>query len=112
MGTEFSTQSSDDSPSSFRWGTNLPIMTKIEKEITVANRQGLHARPAAMFVQIATKYRSNITVKKDKDAVNGKSIMGVLMLGAQYNCKVMIIAEGDDAIDAMNELEGFLGKNE
>ena len=87
-------------------------MPKIEKEITIQNPQGLHARPAALFVQIASKFDAQITVKKDKEVVNGKSIMGILMLGAQQNCKVFLTTDGDDAEKAMSELEEFLTKNE
>jgi phosphotransferase system HPr (HPr) family protein len=87
-------------------------MPKIEREIPVLNPQGLHARPAALFVQIAVKYDSHITVQKGKESVNGKSIMGVLMLGAEQNSKIRIIADGPDAENAIQELEGFLTKNE
>ena len=87
-------------------------MLQIEKEITVMNCQGLHARPAAMFVQIANKYDSKIMVKKDNENVNGKSIMGILMLGAQHKSIIKIMADGEDAQEAINELEGFLTKNE
>ena len=87
-------------------------MPRIEKEIIINNAQGLHARPAALFVQIASKYDSNITVKKDKETVNGKSIMGILMLGAQQNCKVVLTVDGDDAPKAIAELEEFLSRNE
>jgi len=87
-------------------------MPKIEKEITILNSQGLHARPAAMFVQIAAKFDSKITVKKGNEAVNGKSIMGILMLGAQCQNKVTLIVEGSDAEAAMKDLEDFLSKNE
>ena len=87
-------------------------MPQIEKEIIVMNCQGLHARPAAMFVQIANKYDSKIMVKKDHENVNGKSIMGILMLGAQHKSIIKIMANGEDAQEAINELEGFLTKNE
>ncbi len=87
-------------------------MNKLEKEITIMNSQGLHARPAAIFVQIAVKFDSRITVKKGDETVNGKSIMGILMLGAQYLNKITLVAEGRDAEQAMAELEGFLTKNE
>ena len=87
-------------------------MPRLEKEIIIQNPQGLHARPAALFVQIASKYDSNITVKKDQETVNGKSIMGILMLGAQKNCKVTLTADGEDAEQAMAELEEFLNRNE
>ncbi len=86
-------------------------MPKIEREIVVKNKQGLHARPAAIFVQIASKFVCNITVKKDKESVNGKSIMGILMLGANQNSRILITADGDDAETALLELETFLSKN-
>ncbi len=76
------------------------------------NSQGLHARPAAVFVQIASKYNSTISVKKDNEIVNGKSIMGILMLGANHKSKIILIVEGDDAAPSMEELEAFLSKNE
>lgn len=87
-------------------------MPKVEKELKIMNPQGLHARPAAMFVQIAVKFDSKVTVKKDAEAVNGKSIMGILMLGAQHQNAITLIVEGDDAEAAMAELEGFLTKHE
>lgn len=76
------------------------------------NAQGLHARPAAMFVQIASKYNSTITVQKGEEKINGKSIMGILMLGANFQSKVILIAEGDDAQNALIDLESFLSKSE
>ena len=87
-------------------------MPKIEKEIVIKNSQGLHARPAALFVQIAVRFDSQITVKKDGELVNGKSIMGILMLGAQQNCTVILTADGEDAPKAIAELEEFLTRNE
>ena len=87
-------------------------MPRIEKEVTILNPQGLHARPAALFVQIAMKYDSVIVLRKDEEKVNGKSIMGILMLAAERNSKIMIEANGADAEQAIKELEEFLGKNE
>jgi len=87
-------------------------MPRLEKEIIVMNTQGLHARPAALFVQIACKYNSTITVQKGEEKVNGKSIMGILMLGAHHQSQIKLIIEGDDATAAMNDLEGFLKKKE
>ena len=87
-------------------------MPRIEKEVVIMNGQGLHARPAARFVQIAVKYNSKITIKKGEESVNGKSIMGILMLGAQGRDKLVLISEGDDAEAALKELEEFLGRNE
>ena len=80
----------------------------IKKKITIRNPQGLHARPASIFVQIANKFESDITVKKDDETVNGKSIMGLLVLGANQGSEVELEISGDDAERMMNELEGFL----
>jgi phosphocarrier protein len=80
-------------------------MPRIEKEFIVSNPQGVHARPAAMIVQIASKYTSDTTIEKDKEQVNGKSIMGILTLGMQQNSRIRIIIDGDDAREAMNEIE-------
>ena len=78
---------------------------KIEKEITVINRLGLHARPAAMFVRIASRYRSEIWVEKEGEQINGKSIMGLMMLAAGKGSTVKFIATGDDAAQMLTELE-------
>lgn len=83
-------------------------MAKMEKELMVMNKQGLHARPAALFVQIAEKFDASVTVVKDDEQVNGKSIMGILMLGAHYQSKIKLIVDGDDAEQALSELEKFL----
>ena len=87
-------------------------MPRIEKEILVKSAQGLHARPAALFVQTAVKYDSTLAVKKDGEIVNGKSIMGILMLGIQRDTAIILVAEGKDAEALIAELEAFLGKNE
>ena len=87
-------------------------MPRIEREVTVLNSQGLHARPAALFVQIASKYDASITIAKDGEVVNGKSIMGILMLGVQQNSQLKIVAEGDDAEALINELADFLTKHD
>ncbi|MFP4472456.1 MAG: HPr family phosphocarrier protein [Candidatus Omnitrophota bacterium] len=87
-------------------------MAKIEKACVIRNPQGLHARPAALFVQIASKYDASLSIQKDDEQVNGKSIMGVLMLGAQQGAKITLIAEGEDAQIMIDELEEFLNKNE
>lgn len=87
-------------------------MSKIEQEVTIKNPQGLHARPAALFVQTASKYMATINVRKGDERVSGKSIMGILMLAAQHGSQLVIEAEGDDAEAAVNELKGFLEKHE
>ncbi len=80
----------------------------IERSVTIKNKQGLHARPAALFVQIANKYSSDITIQKGKQKINGKSIMGIMMLEAGVGSKILITAVGEDAEEAMGELEGLL----
>ncbi|MDD2679834.1 MAG: HPr family phosphocarrier protein [Candidatus Omnitrophica bacterium] len=87
-------------------------MSVIRKQLTVKNRQGLHARPAALFVQVANKFDSRITVKRDEEEVNGKSIMGILMLGAEKDSIIIIEAEGDDAHLAVQELEKIVTSEE
>jgi phosphotransferase system HPr (HPr) family protein len=83
-------------------------MALIKKKITVKNKQGLHARPAALFVQVANKYDSRVTVRRDQEEVNGKSIMGILMLGAEKGSQIIIEVEGDDAEAALQELEKII----
>jgi phosphocarrier protein HPr len=80
----------------------------VEKTLVIKNKQGLHARPAALFVQIANKFDCDITVSKGKTKVNGKSIMGIMMLEAGKGAKILITATGDDADRAVNELETLL----
>ena len=81
---------------------------KIEKEIAIVNRLGLHARPAAMFVRIASRYRAEIWVAKEGEEVNGKSIMGLMMLAAGQGSKLRIRCEGPDADKALAELEELI----
>ena len=81
---------------------------KIEKEIPIVNRLGLHARPAAMFVRIASRYRSEIWVSKEGEEVNGKSIMGLMMLAAGQGSTLNIRCEGPDADKALEELEALV----
>ena len=87
-------------------------MPRIEKRIVIKCKQGLHARPAAMFVQIANKYSSVVTVRKGSEEVNGKSIMGMLMMGADRLAELVLIVDGDDADQSFQELEAFLAKEE
>jgi phosphocarrier protein len=89
-------------------------MSQIKKKFTVKNKSGLHARPAALFVQIANKFDSRITVKRedDEEEVNGKSIMGILMLGAEKGSSIIIEADGDDAEMALLELEKVISNEE
>jgi phosphotransferase system HPr (HPr) family protein len=79
-----------------------------ERELVIKNKTGLHARPAALFVQIANKFESEITIVKEDQRVNGKSIMGILTLAAEKGAKIVIIAEGEDAEAAVEELANML----
>ena len=80
----------------------------VEKVVVIKNKQGLHARPAALFVQIANKFASEITIVRGRQKINGKSIMGIMMLAAGAGSKVTVIANGDDADLAIIELEKLL----
>ena len=84
----------------------------VKKALRVKNKLGLHARPAALFVQIANKYDAEISVKKGDQLVNGKSIMGLMMLAASRGSRICIIAKGDDAREAMTELEKLVSSGE
>ena len=81
---------------------------KVEKEVTIVNRLGLHARPAAMFVRIASRFRSDVWVEKEGEQINGKSIMGLMMLAAGQGSKLHIRCEGPDAEKAMEEIEELI----
>ena len=87
---------------------NMSNQKTVKKEIVIKGKQGLHARPAALFVQIANKFESDIFVTKDGEEVNGKSIMGILMLAAEKGTKVSLKAVGSDAEEAVKELEKIL----
>ena len=87
-------------------------MASMKKKLIVKNKQGLHARPAALFVQIANKFDARITVRRDKEKVNGKSIMGILMLGAERGSQIVVEAEGNDAELAIAELEKVINSEE
>lgn len=78
---------------------------RVERDVEIVNRAGMHARPAAEFVKLAGRFRSEITVAKDGLSVNGKSIMGVLMLAAAQGSRLTVVAEGEDAEDAVRALE-------
>ncbi len=78
------------------------------KELTILNRLGLHARPSAMFVKTASRFRCEIWVEKDGERVNGKSIMGLMMLAAGQGSKLLLVCEGADAEKALAELEAVI----
>ncbi|QQO10514.1 HPr family phosphocarrier protein [Breznakiella homolactica] len=72
-----------------------------EKIVTIQNRAGIHARPAAMLVQTTKDFKSNIYLEKDNDRINAKSIMGIITLGASYGSEIRVIAEGEDEQEAV-----------
>ena len=78
------------------------------KELVVQNKMGIHARPAAMIVRITNKFKAEVLVEKDEEQVNGKSIMGLMMLAAGPGSKLTIHANGDDATQAIAEIEALL----
>ncbi len=80
-------------------------------ELVIENQSGLHARPAAAFVKMANNFRAEITVTKDGDSVNGKSIMGLLTLAAARGTKLVIEIEGDDATEAVDAIQSLVEGN-
>jgi phosphocarrier protein len=85
--------------------TDENLMTK---EFLVTNKLGIHARPAAMFVKTANRFTCDIYVEKDGEKVNGKSIMGLMMLAAGPGSKLVIHAQGPDASKALAEIENLI----
>lgn len=81
-----------------------PLSTEVVRTVRIANKYGLHARPAAEFVKRAGKFRATVWVKKDDVEVNGKSIMGVMMLAAECGSDITIRASGDDAEQVVQAL--------
>ncbi len=79
-------------------------MTESKRSVEITNRLGLHARPAAEFVKLASRFDSTVFVEKDGLEVNGKSIMGVMMLAAEHRSTITIRAIGDDSHEAVDAL--------
>jgi phosphocarrier protein HPr len=77
----------------------------IERTVTIRNRAGMHARPAALLVKTASSFTAQVFIEKDAERVNGKSIMGVITLGATYNTPLKIIADGPDEAQALDAIE-------
>ncbi len=83
-------------------------MALVKCTVSVVHRQGLHARPAALFVQAAKCYKSRVTLKKGRKIVDGKSIMGLLTLAARRGARISIVASGSDAAQAVDRLAELL----
>lgn len=74
------------------------------KKVTIKNRAGIHARPAALIVNTANQFDSEIYLEKEDMRINGKSIMGIITLGAGYNSTIAVIADGDDEDEAVEAI--------
>lgn len=81
---------------------------KFSKVFTVQNRLGLHARPSAQFVKLCSRFRCEVWVEKDEEQVNGKSIMGLMMLAAGHGSKLKVTCEGADAEKALADIEELI----
>ena len=81
---------------------------KITKHLVVQNKLGIHARPAALFAKTANRFKSDVFVEKDGETINAKSIMGLMMLAAGPGSKLLVIAKGPDAADAVQAVEDLL----
>ena len=79
-----------------------------QKEFIISNKLGLHARPAAMFVKVSSRFSAEIWVEKDDEQVNGKSIMGLMMLAAGEGSRVVVTAKGDDAEKAIEGIKTLI----
>ena len=80
------------------------------KELLVQNKMGIHARPAAMIVRVTNKFKADVHVEKEDEQVNGKSIMGLMMLAAAKGSTVRFVAQGSDAEQMLTELEALFAK--
>jgi phosphocarrier protein HPr len=87
-----------------------PAGQAVIKELVVQNKLGIHARPAAMIVRITNKFKSEVFVEKDEEQVNGKSIMGLMMLAAGKGSKVKFLVTGEDAAQMVSELEALFSR--
>ncbi|MBI4971792.1 MAG: HPr family phosphocarrier protein [Candidatus Omnitrophica bacterium] len=88
-----------------------PSEESVEKKVVIKNKLGLHARPAALFVQTTSKFNCEITVRKGKQKVNGKSIMGLMMLAAGQGTTLSLEAVGPEAKRAVQEVEKLVNNN-
>lgn len=87
-----------------------PSAQQLVKELVVQNKMGIHARPAAMIVRITNKFKAEVFVEKDEEQVNGKSIMGLMMLAAGKGSKVKFLVTGEDAPAMVGELEQLFAR--
>jgi phosphocarrier protein len=85
-------------------------MVTVSKEFTILNKLGIHARPAAQFVKAASAFECEIRVEKDGEEVDGKSIMGLMMLAAGHGSVINVTAEGEDADAALEAIEQLVAR--
>jgi len=81
-----------------------------QKTTTIKNRAGIHARPAALIVQTASQFESNIYLEKESEKINAKSIMGIITLGASYKTDIIVSAEGSDEKEAVDAIASLFEK--
>jgi phosphocarrier protein HPr len=84
--------------------------SRLTRELVIMNRYGLHARPAALFVKTSNRFKADVWVEKDGEEVNGKSIMGLMMLAAGHGSKLRVSASGADAEKFLREIEELVAK--
>ncbi len=85
-------------------------MPTAQREFTIQNKLGIHARPAAQFVKTASRFSSEVRVEKDGEEVDGKSIMGLMMLAAGHGSVINVAADGSDAEAALDALADLIGR--
>jgi phosphocarrier protein HPr len=83
----------------------------LSRKVEIGNQYGIHARPAAMIVKTASRFRADVTIERDGNRVSGKSIMGLMTLEASRGTRLMIFAEGPDAEQVLDELETLVNRN-
>lgn len=84
---------------------NPPTGDAVERVLTVQNKMGIHARPAAMIVRLTSKFKGEVLFEKDEEQVNGKSIMGLMMLAAGRGSRIRVSATGPEADHLLRDLE-------
>ena len=89
---------------------NKETGASVVRELIVGNKLGLHARPAAMFVRVANRYSSDILVEKDGEEINGKSIMGLMLLAAGCGSRLKVTCTGSDSGDMVQALEELIAR--
>ena len=89
---------------------NKEAGVSVVRELVIGNKLGLHARPAAMFVRVANRFSADILVEKDGEEINGKSIMGLMLLAAGCGSRLKVTVTGSDAADMVKSLEELIAR--